>query len=427
MWNCESLYYNSYPYRDIKQCESNVIIRNLCLKNVARLCLKGNGTILLQKYKPSITQEEKLTYLQKVSVAIIGNIKKSVLIRDCDRQVLKWSVTNRVLPFSSFLNSFKLFNEENEKLTNRIYTTKNEYTFCRLLEEFQKGIAKSQVKLKKIIENSNSWKNYEFVSENIKEYNKELINRMFKINEAVLPQRKLAKCMAFSQLEYELSADEHNHKQYLDSTGKKGCKEHLLNVQFGLDGTKKLSKKQFSTILKLLTNITNYFNLEKNQFGLIQFSGIYKNRTKKEDFLSTEFKQGEHKWHTEISEAFSNVQQKRKRKVYLASVFRLAYENFQRSSSSIDNCEKKVLFLLTLGRFRDRTQSYIEAAKLRRNNIVLLSLELGSKQYNLNQYSKLINGSFRSQKNLFRLRNFNEIYEIARPIVNELKKIIDGI
>ena len=46
-----------------------------------------------------------------------------------------------------------------------------------------------------MIENSNSWKNYEFVSENIKEYNKELINRMFKINEAVLPQRKLAKCM----------------------------------------------------------------------------------------------------------------------------------------------------------------------------------------------------------------------------------------
>ena len=26
-----------------------------------------------------------------------------------------------------------------------------------------------------------------------------------------------------------------------------------------------------------------------------------RNRTKKEDFLSTEFKQGEHKWHTEIS------------------------------------------------------------------------------------------------------------------------------
>ena len=39
---------------------------------------------------------------------------------------------------------------------------------------------------------------------------------------------------------------------------------------------------------------------------MIVFKGNYsytfnRNRTKKEDFLSTEFQQGEHKWHTEIS------------------------------------------------------------------------------------------------------------------------------
>jgi len=423
LWNCESLYYNSYPYEDIKRCESNVVIRSFCLKSVARLCLKGNATILLQAYNPNITPEEKFTYLQKVSEAIIGNFQKSILIRDCDHQVLKRSVVNRSFPYSSFLSSFKSFNEENEELINKIYTTKNKYTFCRLLDEFQQHIVRSQENLKKKIERT---LNNLSVPENIKEYNIELIKRILATNKAILPQRKLAQCMAISQMEYELHADEHIHKLFLDSKTKNGCKELSLDVQFAIDGTKKLSKKQFSSILNLLTNVTNCFNLKKNQFGLIQFSDIYKNKSKKEDFLSVEFQLGEHKWHTEISEAFNNVHQKRKRKMYLAPVFHLAYENFRKSSKFSNICTKKVLVLFTLGRFKDRTQSFFEAAKLRRNDIILISLELGSKNFNLNQYSKLINGNIRSHKNMFRLQNFNDLFEFEKSLVDKLKKILEG-
>lgn len=201
-----------------------------------------------------------------------------------------------------------------------------------------------------------------------------------------------------------------------------GCYKYTLDCMFLLDGSGSMQLDEFTTLVDFAKNVSSYFDLQANNFGVMQYSHFFQTKTMpKQRYLRTEISIGEYDNLFDFNVAADGIEHQGYT-TYTAHAIKKAVEiDFVETGRFLNSCTRKAIVVVTDGKASDGRELSTEANSGRQKGFTFFAVGVGRARKKELEQIAFGEGE---KRGTYMTKKFSDLNELVIPLKDDLFNLL---